>query len=158
VTYRVARYFLLIIVGGLAGGCGTRTVTVTKTVTTAKVSTVVERVATPREAVFFPALDGELVYRPSVIAMSDTGGLTKVRWSTYGKAVARGRGSYPISDCEPTCALAKPDWFTAKIELSRPRPCRGFRAYTRIRIDGVGIKYDARPYPLAYVIKGTPPC
>jgi hypothetical protein len=147
---------LLITAAGLAGGCGTKTVIVTKTVT--NIATVVEHVATPRDAVFFPALNGKLVYKPSVIAMSNTMAFTKVHWRSYGDAVARGRGSYAINDCEPTCALAEPDWVTATIELSRPRPCRGFRAYTRIRLDGVGIKFDARPYPLAHVITGTPPC
>ena len=130
----------------------------TKTVTKTTVSTVVEHIATPRNAVFFPALNGELVYKPSVIAMSDTFAFTKVHWRTYGKVVASARGSYTISDCEPTCSTATPDRVQATIELSRTRPCRGFRAYTRIRIDGVGMKYDARPFPLAYVIKGTPPC
>lgn len=132
--------------------------TVTKTVTKTNASTVVEHVATARNALFFPALDGELVYKPSVIAMSKTMALRKVHWRSYGKTIALGRGSYSINVCEPTCALSRPIWFTADIELSRPRPCRGFRAYTRIRIDGAGIKYDARPYPLANVIKGTPPC
>jgi hypothetical protein len=129
-------------------------VTVTKT----SVSTVVEHVATSRNAVFFRALNGGLVYKPSVIAMSDTFAFTDVHWRSYGNAVASGRGSYTISDCEPTCASATRDHAQATIELSRPKPCRGFRAYTRIRIDGVGMKYDARPYPLGYVIKGTPPC
>lgn len=149
---------LLVMAAAMVAGCGTRTATVTRTVTATHVSTVVEHVATPRNAVFFPALNGELVYRPSVIALSDKFVFTNVHWSSYGKAIARGRGSYPINDCEPTCARAKTFWYRASIELSRPGPCRNFIAYTRIRLSGVGIKYDARPYPLAYVITGTPPC
>src|SRR5436305_1161173 len=112
----------------------------------------------PHAAPSFPALDGQLVYKPSVIAMGDVLALSNVHWHSYGTAIAHGKGRYPINVCEPSCALHKPAWYTATIELSRPRSCRGFLAYTRIRIDGVGIKYDARPYPIAYVIKGTPPC
>ena len=155
---RVGWCLLLVTAAELAGGCGTKAVTVTTTVTKTNVSTVVERVATPRNAVFFPALNGELVYKPSMIAMSDTFAFTNVRWRSYGGAIAMGRGAYTLNDCEPTCATAAVDHVHASIELSRPKPCRGFRAYTRIRIDGVGMKYDARAFPLSYVIKGTPPC
>ena len=141
-------------------GCGSQaaSVTVTRTVQETHVSTVVEHVATPRNAVFFPAVNGELIYKPSVIPVNNKFAYTDVRWSSYGSAIARGSVSYPINVCEPTCAKSKPHWYAASIELSRPRLCRGFLAYTRIRIHGPGIKMDASPFPIARVIAGTPPC
>jgi hypothetical protein len=155
----VAGRSLLVAAVGVVAGCGTKTVTVTRTVTETHVSTVIEQVAAPRDAIFFPARKGELVYKPSVIDLSATAAISKVHWSSYGKAIARGRGSFPLNVCEPTCALAKPDWNSVNIELSRPRPCRGLRAYTRIRLDGAGIKYDAHPYPIGPIINATQsPC
>jgi hypothetical protein len=141
-------------------GCGTQTTTVTRAVTrtVTRATTVVEQVATPRNAVFFPAVNGKLIYRPSLIPVNDKFAYTDVRWNSWGNGIARGTGSYPINTCEPTCTTAKPRWFSARFELSRPRPCRGFVAYTRIRIHGPGIKMDARAFPIARVIDGTPPC
>jgi hypothetical protein len=104
-----------------------------------------------------PRRDGELVYRPSVIALSDTAVLTDVRWSGFGKARAVGRGTYYLNACEPTCATAFRDKVTAEIDLTRPAPCRGYLAYKIITIEGPGMK--VRDEPISRVINATrPPC
>jgi hypothetical protein len=86
----------------LSAGCGTKTTTVT----VRRVTTVVDRIAAPADAILIPRRDGELVYRPSTIALSDTVALTDIRWSSFGKRRAVGRGTYYLNVCEPTCATA----------------------------------------------------
>jgi len=115
-------------------GCGTNT----STITLSRTTTLVERVATPAGAILMPRRDGELVYRPSVIALSDTAALTNVRWSTFGKQRAVGRGTYYLNACEPTCATAPRDEVAAEIDLAKPARCRGYLAYTTITIEGRG--------------------
>lgn len=69
-----------------------------------------------------PRRDGKLVYRPSLIALSDTFALTDVRWQSFGKRRAVGRGTYYLNACEPTCATAPRDKVTAEIELTGQVP------------------------------------
>jgi len=135
----------LVALAVVAAGCGTKTTTVTVT----RVSTVVERVAAPAGAILMPRRDGELVYRPSVIALSDTVALTDVRWQSFGKRHAVGRGTYYLNACEPTCATAPRDKVTAEIDLTRPVPCGGHLAYKIITIEGPGMKVRDEPISLA---------
>jgi hypothetical protein len=145
--------FLVVFVslGALVSGCGTRTATVTVTT----VSTVVERVAPPAGAVLMPRRDGELVYRPSVVALSDSFTLTGVHWRSFGKRLAVGRGTYYLNACEPTCPLGHRDKVTGEIDLTRPKPCRGHLAYEIITIEGPGMK--VRDEPISRVINATRP-
>jgi hypothetical protein len=133
----------------LVVGCGTKTKIVTVTHTT----TLVETVAAPAGAILMPRRDGELVYRPSIIALSDTAALTDVRWSSFGKRRAVGRGTYYLNACEPTCATAPLDKVNAKIDLTRSAPCDGHLAYKIITIEGPGMK--VRDEPISRVISAA---
>ena len=108
--------FTLIALALMAAGCGTKT----KIVRVTHSTTVVETVAAPAGAILMPRRDGELVYRPSVIGLSDMVALTEVRWSSFGKRRAVGRGAYYLNACEPTCAAAPRDKVSAEIDLTRP--------------------------------------
>jgi hypothetical protein len=130
-------------------GCGTST----STLTVSRTTTLVERVATPAGAILMPRRDGELVYRPSVIAFSDTTALTNVTWSSFGQQRAVGRGTYYLNACEPTCATAPRDKVTAEIDLAQPARCRGYLAYTTITIEGPGMK--VRDEPIERAVNAT---
>lgn len=112
-----------------------------------------ETVAAPAGAILMPRRDGELVYRPSIIALSDTAALTDVRWSSFGKRRAVGRGPYYLNACEPTCATAPLDKVNAKIELTGSAPCDGHLAYKIITIEGPGMK--VRDEPISRVISAA---
>jgi hypothetical protein len=133
------RYIGLLVAFAVVAGCGktvTKTVRVTKTQTT----TVVKRIAAPPEAVFVPDREGELVFKPEVIDLSDTAAITHIRWSRYGGGLAIGRGTFPLPGCVPTCAKGKIFWVGVTVTLKNRGPCRGRVAYSWMELDGPGFK------------------
>jgi hypothetical protein len=105
-----------------AGGCGGSeqvvTVTTERTVTDERTVTVT-RTAEPDVTVYvLGGSGGGLSYKPNVIAIGATTGLTEVTWQSYGGPVARGRGVFSGDGSEQS--------FT----LHRLVPCDGVLAYS----------------------------
>jgi hypothetical protein len=133
------RYIGLLVAFAVVAGCG-KTLTETVRVTETQTTTLVKRIAAPREAVFVPDREGELVYRPAVIDLSDSAAITHIRWGRYGGGVAIGRGTFPLPGCEPACATGKIFWVGVTVTLKNRGLCRGRIAYRWMELEGPGFK------------------
>jgi hypothetical protein len=105
----VIRYAALLIALLVLAGCGTKTVTKTVRLTETRTTTVVKRIAAPPDAVFVPDRQGDLVYKPEVVDLSDTVAITDIHWTRYGRRLALGHGGF----CYPgVCRPAPPGKFS----------------------------------------------
>jgi hypothetical protein len=65
--------------------------------------------------------------RPSTIVLScadDNLQLTHLQWSSFGSAVARGKGDYYVNDCTPYCAAGKFHAYPITLTLSQAKLCK----------------------------------
>jgi hypothetical protein len=60
------------------------------------------------------------------IACGDAGiWLSKLKWSSWGSANAKGAGTYNQNDCTPDCADGKIKSYPVDVTLSKPKSCPG---------------------------------
>jgi hypothetical protein len=55
-------------------------------------------------------------------------------WSSWGGKVAVGHGRFDANLCKPDCAAGNFSSVTARIELSKPMPCKGRFGYTYVEV------------------------
>ena len=143
----MTRYLAVLVPVLLFAGCGTKTATTTVRLTEMHTTTVVKRIAAPPAAVFVADRKGDLVYKPTVIDLSDSAAITDIHWTSYGRTLAIGRGRYPLNACEPSCAEAKLDWVGVTVSLRSRSLCRGRLAYRLMALDGPGFKVTFEAVP-----------
>lgn len=78
-----------------------------------------------------PSITNPRLVRPATIALTEDGSwaLEKLRWSGWGKSVARATGISSSSNCVPNCATGKRTNMPARLALSSPGRVRGHRVY-----------------------------
>lgn len=74
--------------------------------------------------------------RPKVVYMFADGSwvIGKLRWSTWGRSIARARGISSASDCKPNCAQGKRTNHPAQLSLSAPKRLFGRTVYTCFKL------------------------
>jgi hypothetical protein len=149
----VIRYAALLIALLVLAGCGTKTVTKTVRLTETRTTTVVKRIAAPPDAVFVPDRQGDLVYKPEVVDLSDTVAITDIHWTRYGKRLALGHGRFLLPGCVPTCATGKVFRVRMAIHVKDPVRCHGRLAYRLMGLDGPGFTFAFEP--VSTVINAT---
>jgi hypothetical protein len=131
-------------------GCGTTRVVVQERTQT---NTVTETVKQPEprvaaEPMIYVDTPAGLLYKPPSI--SYYGGhqfIAHIRWTTYGGALALGKGDYSLDDCDPSCAEGHYTYTPVTVRLTDRKACRGVTAYTTWSLRGAGL--DATPAPIA---------
>src|SRR5712691_6816184 len=144
------RTLALVMVGSalLLAGCGTTKVIekdrlVTRTVTLDRTVTQLSTSAAPEPTVYFASTEG-LIYKPD--SMSYYGGhqtIERIRWVTYGGAVAVGKAFYGVDDCNPSCAGGHYTYTPITVKLMSRELCKGVPAYSRWSLIGAGL--DSTP-------------
>jgi hypothetical protein len=64
--------------------------------------------------------------RPSAIILAcadDNRSLTRLHWSSFGGATARGSGQYYVNDCTPDCVAGHFHSYPIAVTLSNAKPC-----------------------------------
>jgi hypothetical protein len=79
---------------------------------------------------------GNLTFRPSQIGLGVGDYVKRIRWQTYGGAVASGTGLRPNGSCTTTCPFGQHRWLRVTVELSQLGVCRGVFVYRHLRLDG----------------------
>lgn len=76
------------------------------------------------------------VYRPRLLGVAGEGSFVveKMRWSSWGRRSARGRGIGAQDDCLPDCATGTFHRAPARVRLWRPRSRCGNRIWTRMTL------------------------
>ncbi len=76
------------------------------------------------------------VYRPRLLAVAGEGSFVveKMRWSSWGRRSARGRGVGAQDDCVPDCATGTFHRAPARVRLWRPRSRCGNRIWKRMTL------------------------
>jgi hypothetical protein len=74
-------------------------------------------------------LTNKLKFKPAKLSFSDRD-MTELRWSRWGKPVARARGIARILTCEPSCGAGGAETTATTVKLSRIRERNGKRVYT----------------------------
>jgi hypothetical protein len=94
--------------------------------------------------VFFPVDCVHNVFRPQSITVAcadDNFRVTKIRWTSYGRSSASGRGRARIDTCDPDCVSGTFRTYQVSVRLSGVRQCGDVPQFTR----------------LVVVFRGTPP-
>jgi hypothetical protein len=63
---------------------------------------------------------------PSIIIACGDGNilLLRLKWTSFGGAIARGDGDYSANDCTPNCAAGKFHSYPVKVALSKAMLCK----------------------------------
>jgi hypothetical protein len=80
-------------------------------------------------------------YKPHRLAISGDGSfyVSSMRWSSYSRTRATGRGMGHVNDCQPTCAGGRFHRVRVRVRLSAPRTCaNGSRYFTHQRVTFLG--------------------
>lgn len=74
--------------------------------------------------------------RPALILLRQDGSIVveHMRWRSWGRSVARGRGTYSASDCTPDCAQGQRTNSPARVTLSKPGRVAGRRVYRCVKL------------------------
>lgn len=72
--------------------------------------------------------------RPRRLPFGVRSTVVRLRWSRWGAGTAVGRGSVEFNPCVPDCARARPEYYPARVVLSRPRNCEEQYRYTRFSL------------------------
>lgn len=97
-----------------------------------------------------------LRYRPRRMWLSGNGSflLTRMRWRGWGSAVAIGRGTARVNDCEPDCASGTLHPYRVRVVFTAVRHLCGHRLYTHARHTYLGAKPPGSPSRVSW---GGPP-
>jgi hypothetical protein len=71
--------------------------------------------------------------RPSTVYFGASQRIYGIRWASWGKRIARGRGIYPTSDCVPNCAEGTITHRVVDVRASYPLWCKGEHRYLVLR-------------------------
>jgi hypothetical protein len=113
---------------------GTQTATVTETTTRTRTVTVTETVSTPQlPAVYVPQPSGQLDYRPQIIGLGATNGISEIHWDAYGGDTAKGAGVLGNPRCTASCPTNEPPTLSIRFELRSIGPCKGVPTYRALR-------------------------
>jgi hypothetical protein len=140
---------MLLAVIGLAG-CGTTKVVVEHRVETYTVTETrtVTRAGAPSPTVYVEQ-EGRLSYKPDVLGLGASSAIERIRWQSYGGAVAIGRGVWGKNDCTPNCASGKITSVPVTVKLMARELCQGVVAYSQWSLIGAG--FDPTPDALAQI-------
>jgi hypothetical protein len=77
---------------------------------------------------------GGFAVRPAAMALSVHGSLSlhKMRWRSWGGAVAEGSGRARAKACVPDCNLGKIEWPWVRVRFSQRTRCDGGLVYGRL--------------------------
>lgn len=78
---------------------------------------------------------GSLETKPKeiVLACADANEyLDNVRWKSWKKKKAKGRATYKVNDCDPTCADGTWESYKVRVTLRKPRTQSGERVYSQM--------------------------
>jgi hypothetical protein len=103
------------------------------------------------------------VYRPRLLAVAGEGSFVveRMRWSSWRRGSARGRGIGAQDDCSPDCATGTFHRAPVRVRLARPRSRCGNRIWTRMALTWTegAPKIDGQRGPRRVVWKlGQFPC
>jgi hypothetical protein len=80
--------------------------------------------------------------RPTTVTLTCGDGntvLKGLKWSSYGGASAKAKGTFVINLCEPNCAEGKVASFPVTVKASDPRSCKGgLRVYNKLTLQFPG--------------------
>ena len=81
---------------------------------------------------YFTGNDTGIRYRPKTVYFGASQFIKRIRWASWGRSVAKGKGVYPVNDCIPYCAAGSYTDYPVLVRLSRPRFCNGHYQYLRM--------------------------
>lgn len=65
--------------------------------------------------------------------------LTELRWSSFGGASARARGTLEMNTCSPNCARGNVVSYPVAVRANAPRTCKaGLRVYNKLTLQFIG--------------------
>lgn len=80
--------------------------------------------------------------RPKALTLTCGDGntvLSGLRWSSFGAASARARGTFAMNTCNPNCAQGKVVRYPVTVKASDPRSCKGsLRVYDKLTLQFTG--------------------
>lgn len=81
--------------------------------------------------------------------------LSGLKWSSFGGAIAKGKGTLETNTCTPNCAEGKTVRYAVTVKATKPRTCkRGTRVYNKLALQFTG----AKPSYASSVKNWTPGC
>jgi hypothetical protein len=80
--------------------------------------------------------------RPKTLTLTCGDGntvLSGLRWSSFGAASARARGTFAMNTCNPNCAQGKVVRYPVAVKASAPHSCKGgLRVYDKLTLQFTG--------------------